>query len=220
MISIPLFRTSKSQQLQKPKFWCDLNIPAKLFYDNLGNEDLSFLTISGKPTEKELDKAWDSLYDMYFEKKDDRKAKLILKTKKKIAFLSYKIHVVRNRLQFLSTISLSYNQKREIIKDLNKFFKVRINVNAELLDEMHRIMTVQIPAWETNLQIEIANFDLLKKGKSSSFEASLDAINDSKGYAALDENVSLIRFLEAEKREVEKSKSRKKEENKKSRRSR
>lgn len=213
MILKQLFKSDKSQPTPKALFWNDLNIPAKLFFHNLGDDNLSFLTISGDPTPTQLEKAWDQLYDSYFKIKDDRKAKLILKTKTRIAKLHHNILIAKNALDYICIIPTLDKDRKELIKVLKKHLKININPRKDLYEEIQRVLNMQIPAWETNLEIEKHNLEELKKGKKVSFESMIDSISDSKGYA-FPEDISLFRFLEAEKREIDKNRERKKQQQK------
>lgn len=190
--------------MPKAKFYNDLKIPAAIFFNNIGSDDLSFLIIEGKPTEHDLVNAWDELYDSYFEKKKDNKAKLILKTKNNVAILTYKITLARNLVKFLATHPLLDDERLHVIKQLKKL-KINIDPKKDIIDEVHRVVVNQIPGWETRLNLEINNLEKLSKGKSATFEAMIDAISDAKGYP-FSEDVSLIRYLEAEEKVIAKSK--------------
>ncbi len=176
----------------KAKYWNDLEIPAKLFFNNLGNEDLSYLIISGKPSEKQLDDAYDTIYQLYLSKKDDQKVKTILKLKNDLVFLTARIEVVKASLIFLKNKYLNDTQRGEIIDSLAKNFQVYINKDKNILEQVSLILKNQIPSWKTNLDIQKHSYEELKKGKVSSFEEIIDGISDSK-------DCSLKRFLDIEK---------------------
>lgn len=207
---------TRSRKKQKVLFWSNLHIPAKLFFHNLGEEDLSYLTISGNPTEEELENAYDTIYDEYYQKKDNRKAKIVLKTKNRIVVLTGKIAICKNIIQFACIAPLD-NNTRKIVLDRLKKYKIKFDHTKDLRDEVLRVMKMQIPAWETNLKLEQDNLEKLNKGEITSFEKNIELMSDSKGYP-YPEDVSLLRYLEAEKLIEEKVRRQKAEDNKRKRR--
>lgn len=203
MISIPWLKSEKLKSHNNTKYWCDLNIPAKLFFNNIGNEDLRFLIIDGIPNEKELSIAWNYIYDLYYDKKKDQKGSLILKTRNEIALLSHKIIISTNIIKFLSIHYLNNDEINQIISILSKL-KIKINKDKGILEQIKKVLTIQIPSWETKLKLKEHNLKTYSNSEVVTFESMIDNISDWKGYS-FPENISLIRFLEAEKSVIEKS---------------
>ena len=181
----------------KAEYWEDLMIPASLFFYNLGKDDLSYLTISGKPTEEQLTKAYDAIYDAYFDKRASKKSRILLQTRNKIAVLILKIETVKTIIKFAVEYPLTDDLRDQLIKGLIKA-GVRIKDKESTKDVIIKVTEQYLPSWDTELKIEKGNLKDEEEKEVISYEKSLETISDIKNRHYPDD-MSLKRFLEAEK---------------------
>jgi len=81
-----------------PKYNEISNIPAKVFFEILKTKNYQLL--KPKPKEKGLEEIFISIYDEFFIKSDNLEAKRYLELNKNIAFLNYKIAIIKQTLAF------------------------------------------------------------------------------------------------------------------------
>ena len=190
---------------KKPaKIWHDAKIPAYLFFDILQTENLKLLIRKkGKLSKNDLEKAWASIYDEYYLLKGDRKLDLIIRTKKRILELMYKVEVVKPILYSICTVPFNEEQLNELAEKLKKVgFKLDLE---DPLTSVLNILQSEIPAIETRIEIEKDNLKLLTDGEAATFEENCVAY-ESFGYK-IDESCSLRRYVAYEKAAIKKSKS-------------
>ena len=179
------------------EYWKDLRIPAALFFYNLGKDDLSYLIISGKPTEEQLTQAYDAIYDAYFDKRASKKSRILLETRNKIAVLILKIETVKTIIKFAVEFPLTDDLRDQLIKGLVKA-GVRIKEGESTRDVIIKVDEQYLPSWETELEIEKGNLKDEEEKEVVSYETSLEIISDIKN-RHYPEDMSLERFLSAEK---------------------
>jgi len=81
-----------------PKYNSIDTIPAKVFFEVLKSKNYQLL--KPKPKEKGLEECFIAIYDDFFIKSDNSEAKSYLKLNKEIAFLEYKMAVIKQVLHF------------------------------------------------------------------------------------------------------------------------
>lgn len=190
-------KTVQSARMQNSECWNSLKVPAVLFFEVIETNNIELLTIKGKPTIKQLIDSWEQIYDLYFQKKNDTKLKLILKTRAEIHEAEFRIKTIKNVVNVFRTLPLTKDQQQRLINKLNEI-NVYIDSNKGLLNELHRLATVFIPQLETRLEIDRMNLDELTKGKKTDFNDACVSIENILE-RTIEENVSLAKYLSLEK---------------------
>ncbi len=193
---------------KKVKYYKDLKIPAYLFFDILETSDLRLLIIKGEPKAGKLDKAFSKIFDLYYEVKNDGKLKLILKTKKNIIKLYRKIGIIEAVVLSLVQFSFPKDKVKELITNLRKG-GININENLDLDKELLRVLKNDLGGLRTHLALEEHNLKELSKGEKSSFEDSIVALEGVFNFA-IDEKVSLAKYLSYQRSATKKVKASKK----------
>ena len=194
--------------VKKKKYYKDLKIPAYLFFDILESNELKLLIIKGEPKEGKLEKAFTKIFDLYYEARNDGKLKLILKTKKNIIKLYRKIGIIEAVVLSLVQFSFPKENIKELIAGLRKG-GININEDLDLDKELLRVLKNDLAGLKTHLALEESNLKDLSKGEKSSFEDSIVALENVFNFA-IDENVSLAKYLSYQKSATKKVKESKK----------
>ena len=188
---------------KKPSYYQNARIPAVLFYDILESGDINLLVKKGKPTKNQLEKAFSNIFDEFFELKNDSKMRLVLKTKKEVIRLYRKIAIIEAIV--LSLVSFRFpDDKIEMLVD--HLSKVGITVNKEnnLDKELLNVLKTSLAGYRNILALEEHNLKELTKGVKSTFEDSLVSLEGVIGYA-IDDTVTLKKYLSYEKRATKKA---------------
>lgn len=209
MILKRLLRWEKFQKARPVKYYEDLSIPAKLFFDIIETGEVEKLVISGTPTENGLENAWDSIFDKYFAAREDGKLKLMMRTRGRIALLSQKLAVMQAVVRFMATYPLTKEERLEVVDKLAEI-GVKINKEAPIVDEIMKVLKNSIPALETRLRLEKHNLDELAKGKKISYEKALVSMETCFGYS-LSPDITLAKYLAYEEKAIQISNDRKKQ---------
>ena len=195
-------------KVKKTKYWNNLRIPAYLFFEILESSDLRLLVIKGEPNKNELEKAFEKIFDLYFEAKNDGKLRLILKTKKTIIKLYRKIGIIEAVVMSLVQFSFPKDKVKELIDNLRKG-GININEDLDLDKELLRVLQNDLAGLRTHLALEEHNLKELSKGEKSSFEDSIVALEGVFNFA-IDEKVSLAKYLSYQRSATKKVKASKK----------
>lgn len=179
--------------VKKAKYYKDLKVPARLFFEILETSNLKLLIIKGNPKDGKLDKAFSKIFDLYFSERNDGKLKLILKTKKTIIKLYRKIGIIEAVVLSLVQFSFPKDKVKELIAGLRKG-GININESLDLDKELLRVLKNDLAGFKTHLQLEEHNLKELSKGEKSSFEDSVVALEGVFNFA-IDEKVSLAKYL-------------------------
>lgn len=197
MISFLRKITATSPRISKSKYYNDLEIPAKLFFDVLEDGDLNKLIVSGSPAEEELIDAWDNIFDKYFEAREDAKMRLILKKQATISLTARKIESFRDYTYILFNNPFNKEQLLEIVEALKKA-GLRISIKNELKKEILRVLKITIPSLEIQLKLDTQNLKELTKGKKQKFVDALASMTLAGG-VKLNNDVTLAFYIAYEK---------------------
>lgn len=195
-------------KVKKTKYYKDLKVPAKIFFEILESSDLRLLILKGEPTANKLEKAFSDIFDKYFEAKNDGTLRLILKTKKTIIRLYRKIGIIEAVVLSLVQFSFPKDKVKELIANLKKG-GINIDESLDLDKELLRVLQTDLAGFKTHLALEENNLKELSKGEKSSFESSIVSMEGVFGYS-IDENVSLAKYLAYNKSAIRKASASKK----------
>lgn len=189
--------------------WHNGEIPARLFFEILETGKVGLLVkyVPGSkahaPTLNALNSAWSKIYDEFFTLKDDRKLRLIIKTKKDILQLYRTIETIRPILWALSVTPFSEDQLKEIVEQL-VLYGININLDNPISGEIHKALTLELGGIETRLKLEEDNLKNLNAGEKQTFEDNCVQFEEFE--FRVDENVSLRRYVSYEKAVIRKAK--------------
>jgi hypothetical protein len=144
-------------------------IPAKVFFQIL--TDKNYQALKPKPKEKGLEEIFIAIYDEFFIKSDNPESKEYLKLTKQVAFLTYKINVVKQTLHYIYYTSMTKEMYLDIVKALKDGCGIEIDLNANLSEEVLRVLNIEVGI--INNDLSIAKMDLeamIKKSQSKAFD--------------------------------------------------
>ena len=182
-----------NKKKRKGTFYRDLEIPAKLFFDIMDTGDVRLLIIKGDPRDKLLDKAFENIFDKYYEKKNDGTLHLILKTRKRIVILYRKIGTIEGVLLSLSTFNFPEEDIKKLVEGLKKL-KVFINLENNLNSEILKALQVSLAGMKTQLALEEHNLTELTKGKKQDFIDTIVMLEQVFEYQ-IDDKLTLGKYL-------------------------
>lgn len=203
--------------MQFSKCWDNCEIPAKLFYKIIDTNDQSLLVIKGNPSKDLIVESWEKIYDEFFKLKNDGKLKLVLKAQLQIIKLEFQIKTIKNILYALSVTPFTKKERIEIIKSINTIgtnidLKKYESLSGEesyifLKKEILRTYKFVLPGINNKLKLERGNYDNLTEKKEiiSSFADNCVNIENALG-RAIDDNMSLEKYLSYEKSVIKLSK--------------
>lgn len=127
-----------------PKYHCIETIPARVFFEILETRDYQLLR--PKPKEEDLDKVFAGIYDLWFEKTDNKEAKAYLETTKEIVILEYKIAILKNTLACILDIHGDIPEYLfdKMLEGLKAGFGIDFNKNKDVADEIISILNVYV----------------------------------------------------------------------------
>lgn len=191
-----------SNRKQTAELWYNGKIPAYLFFEILTSQDLTLLKKDkGYAKERDLKSAWAKIYDEYFTLKGDPKMALIVKTQADIITMARTIEVVRQTVYAICTVKFDDTQLVGLIAKVRELGFDFDEKNP--LDSCLSILKEQIPSYETRIEIEKDNLEMLTKGVASTFEENCVAY-EGWGFK-IDENCSLRRYVAYEKSVLKKA---------------
>jgi len=152
-----------------PKYNSIDTIPAKVFFQIL--ETKNYQLLKPKNSEKGLEQIFIAIYDEFFIKSDNEEAKRYLELNKNIAFLRYKIAVIKQTLAFIYYSTTTREMRLETIKALNDGCGLDINFDVDFKEEVERILTQNIGWLENDLAFdEIELKELIGKRDKKVFD--------------------------------------------------
>ena len=184
-----------------PKFNNISNIPAKVFFEIL--KDKNYQLLKPKPSEKDLDQVFISIYDDFFIQSENPEAIRYLELTKNVAFLEYKIAMIKSTLGFLYYSTTTRQMRIDYLNALKEGAGIEINVDVDFSDEVKRILTENIGWIENDL-----NFDKLdlkqmlskSKGKEMNYiQRLVDLSVASPQNLMIKQDMTLLEFVHTEK---------------------
>ena len=184
-----------------PKYNNINNIPAKVFFEIL--KDKNYQLLKPKPSEKDLEQVFISIYDDFFIQSENPEAIRYLELTKNVAFLEYKIAMIKSTLAFLYYSTTTRQMRIDYLNALKEGAGIEINVDVDFSDEVKRILTENIGWIENDL-----NFDKLdlkqmlskSKGKEMNYiQRLVDLAVASPQNLMIKQDMTLLEFVHTEK---------------------
>jgi hypothetical protein len=152
-----------------PKYTNISNIPAKVFFEILKTKNYQLL--KPKPKEKGLEEIFISIYDEFFIKSDNLEAKRYLELNKNIAFLNYKIAIIKQTLAFLYYSTTTRQMRIDYLEALKIGCGIEINVDVDFSDEVKRILSENIGWIENDLAFDEQELkEMLNKSQNKDYD--------------------------------------------------
>jgi hypothetical protein len=184
-----------------PKYNSIDTIPAKVFFEVLKSKNYQLL--KPKPREKGLDQVFISIYDDFFIKSDNNEAKRYLTLNKEIAFLEYKTAVIKQVLHFAFYNQTTKEMRYNIIDALKKGCGIEIDKEAPFIDEVQRVLQVEIGIINNDLnfaKLEIETMAKKSQSKDYDYYDSIGALaNVLPNNSLLKEDMTLAVYITLEK---------------------
>lgn len=152
-----------------PKYNSIDTIPAKVFFEILKSKN--FQLLKPKPREKGLEQVFTQIYDDFFIKSDNVEAKRYLELNTEIAFLLYKKQTLKQCLAFYLYNRTTKEMREEFAESLKEGFGIILDLSVSFIDEVQRILSIEIGIIENDLNMAKIEFDsMVKKSKSKDFD--------------------------------------------------
>lgn len=190
-----------------PKYHNLETIPARVFFHILQTNDLQQL--KPKPGTKNLDLVFSSIYDDFFLKSENPEAKEYLELSNQINFMEYKISTIQNVMLCLFNNHRFYSIKNDEVKKmlndildaLEKSCDVFVDINNLILEEIERIMTIEVGIIKNDLNFaKIQYEEMIKGGSKKAFEFYEAIVSLSNAHGRnIDESLSLAYYIALEK---------------------
>ena len=176
-------------------------IPAKVFFEILHSKN--YQNLKPKPSEKGLEEVFISIYDEFFLKSDNPEANEYLKATKDIAYLEYKIAVLKQSLYFYYANKTTEQMRLDFIETIKEVYNIEIDKTKPFIDEVQRVLTIEIGILENDLNPLKSHYDsLIKNSKSKNFDyyESIGVLsNVLQSNSLLKENMTLAVYVTLEK---------------------
>lgn len=152
-----------------PKYNSIETIPAKTFFEIL--ESKNYQLLKPKPSEKGLEEVFISIYDEFFLKSDNPEANEYLKVTKDIAYIEYKIAVLKQSLYFYYANKTTEQMRLDFIETIKEVYNIEIDKTKPFIDEVQKVLTIEIGILENDLNPLKSHYDsLIKNSKSKNFD--------------------------------------------------
>lgn len=148
-----------------PKYDSIETIPAKVFFDILKTKD--YQQLKPKPKEKGLEEVFMQIYDDYFLKSDNQTAKEYLRLQAEMMANAYKIDVLRSSLAFYYYEKTTKEMRMAFIEAVKKGYGIIINPDVPFVDEVKRILDIEIGLLENEIAIVKMQMDSIKSGNKT-----------------------------------------------------
>jgi len=143
-------------------------IPAKVFFEILKTKDLNLL-IPNKGDN--LEEIFSKIYDDFYTKMDNEESKNYLRLASEISFLEYKIMTLKQCLHFYFTNKTTKEMREEFANALKEGLGILIDLNVPFIDEVQRILSIEIGIIENDLNLAKIDFDkMIKTSQSKDFD--------------------------------------------------
>jgi len=175
------------------------NCPAKIFFDILHTKNYQLL--KPKPSEDGLEKIFIDIYDDFFVKSDNYEAKQYLKLTTNIAFLEYKIATIKQVLHFVYYNDVTEEMKLKLLDALEKGCEIYIDKNTDFVNEVQRVLQVEIGIIENDLTMEKLELDNIAKSRTEKIFDFYDNIVSLSNVhnRNIDEKLTLAMYVSIEK---------------------
>ena len=184
-----------------PKYNSIEAIPAKTFFEIL--ESKNYQLLKPKPREKGLEEVFISIYDDFFLKSDNPEANEYLKATKNIAYIEYKIVVLKQALYFYYANKTTEQMRLDFIETIKEVYNIEIDKTKPFIDEVQKVLTIEIGILENDLNPLKSHYDsLIKNSKSKNFDyyESIGVLsNVLQSNSLLKENMTLAVYVTLEK---------------------
>ena len=184
-----------------PKFNNISNIPAKVFFEIL--KDKNYQLLKPKPSEKDLEQVFISIYDDFFIQSENPEAIRYLELTKNVAFLEYKIAMIKSTLGFLYYSTTTRQMRIDYLNALKEGAGIEINVDVDFSDEVKRILTENIGWIENDLnfdKLELQQMLSKSKGKEMNYiQRLVDLAVASPQNLMIKQDMTLLEFVHTEK---------------------
>jgi hypothetical protein len=184
-----------------PKFHSLDTIPAKVFFQIL--ESKNYQLLKPKPSEKDLEAVFISIYDEFFLKSDNHEAKRYLEVTKEIAFINYKISSLKQSLHFYFYNQTTKEMRDDFTKALFDGYGIMIDTNLPFIDEVLRVLNIEIGILQNDLSFLESEFKLMiskSKNKNFDYYDNIGALsNILPNNSLLKEDMSLAVYITLEK---------------------
>jgi hypothetical protein len=185
------------------------NIPAKVFFEILSTKNYQLLC--PKPKEKGLEAVFIKIYDDFFMQTENEQAFRYLELVKNVAFLEYKISMIKQTLAFLYYSTTTREMRIEYIKALNEGTGINIDCDVDFSDEVKRILTENIGWLQNDLNFEKIELETMmskEKGKQSNYiERLVELAVASPPNLTINQDMVLSEFVAFEKAIIRYNKS-------------
>lgn len=184
-----------------PKYNSIDTIKAKVFFEILKTKNYQLL--KPKPKEKDLEQIFISIYDEFFIKSDNEEAKRYLSLTKNIAFLNYKIAIIKQTLAFLYYSTTTRKMRIDYLEALKIGCGIEINIDVDFSDEVKRVLTENIGWLENDLAFDEQELkEMLNKSQNKDYDyyEAIGVLSDFlPNNALLKEDMTLAVYITLEK---------------------
>lgn len=205
---LKLFKRKRTKPEPYKILYTNCDIPARLFFDELCNGNLSVL---GEGTPEQLQAAYMSILDEYVKIDNNTSFLKAFQLEERISNIQANIAALEVAIYHIYYDTLiTIEQRLELIATLNEWKKPRINFNTDkpLLDECLRLQNKVIGALKNDLNFAVSERKKERKERVKTFYRDCVIMEEVLGIK-IDDNVSLEKFSLYNKRVVEKTKPQK-----------
>jgi hypothetical protein len=189
----------KSDRL--PKYHSCDTIPARIFFEVLKNRDYQQLKPKPKTSADFLNKVFDGIYDEFFVKSGNKDAELFLQLRNDLAEWEYKITFVKRLLAFLLYTPITKEMYIEWIAKLKEKFKIHIDAEKPMLDEIQRVLNRNLGAWNNELNMKKHELEALEKefekGEFDFYESVVNLGSALPGNTMVNAQMTLSEYIAA-----------------------
>jgi hypothetical protein len=182
-----------------PKYNSIENIPAKLFFDVLNTKDYSLLQPNDE--NEDLEAVFIVIYDDFFIKSDNPESKRYLNLTTNIAFLEYKLAIIKQIMEFAYFAKLTNEMRNKLLTALEIGCGIYINKDSDFTEEVKRVMQVETGIIENDLTMEKLELDsMVKNSYQKAFDFYDNIVSLSNVHERnIDETVTLAMYIALDK---------------------
>lgn len=189
----------------KCKYHSYEEIPAVVFFKVRDTQDYQLMRPKPKTSTAWLKERFDLIYDEYFVKMNNPDAHQYIELRNKIGKFTYIKVTIKAVLAFIYTIPYNVSNHPEVVKmvreqldELNKHLEQPIDYNADFLEELKRVLNVEIGILTDEIEIANQMIDMIRKDEKEityDYYAELAALETAHG-RTLDEKMKLPKYVE------------------------